>query len=342
VNKKLVRRLPLVAVACAVALLLCNFARETRVAAGPDSLEEGMERLAKKAIALPHERRMSLLWTNYSLLSEQRMEGLRTAFAAQLEAAQVRLTQGETAPPLCVAIQQTPTQIVFTATVPGEGSTRVVIEEVPRATVGIDVSSGSSVRLKKELVWQQEARILGAVMLVSSASGEKRLAVLTEETLQIYRGGLGNWRQEHSKALPGPRQAQRSARAQLMVAEDASGRVAILVPGKRCEASVADDSAVACENVPTEWPSGRLMSMPSCGAETWWLTSDGADWTAEDRLLLSGVGAGKDAVTVAELSVGGPVISISAADSAASATAVVKDLDSGNYEVYRVALACGD
>jgi hypothetical protein len=82
--------------------------------------------------------------------------------------------------------------------------------------------------------------------------------------------------------------------------------------------------------------------MPSCGAETWWLTSDGADWTAEDRLLLSGVGAGKDAVTVAELSVGGPVISISAADSAASATAVVKDLDSGNYEVYRVALACGD
>ena len=285
---------------------------------------------------------MTLLWTNYSLLSEQRMEGLRATFAAQLEAAQVRLTQGETAPPLRVAIQQTPTQIVFTATVPGEGSTRVVIEEVPRATVGIDVSSGSSVRLKKELVWQQEARILGAVMLASSAPAAERLAVLTEETLQIYRGGLGNWRLEYSKALPGPGQAQRSARGQLMVLEDSSGRVAILLPGKRCEASVADESAVACVNVTPEWPSGRLMALPSCGAQTWWLTSDGADWTAQDRLLLRGVGAGKDAAAVAALGVGGPVISIGAADSAGSATAIVRDLDSGNYEVYRVALACGD
>ena len=315
---------------------------ETRVAAGPDSLEEGVERLAKKAVALPHERRMSLLWTNYSLLSEQRVERLRTAFAAQLEAAQVRFTQGETAPPLRVAIEQTPTQIVFTATVPGEGSTRVAIEEVPRATIGIDVSSGSSVRLEKELVWQQEARILSAVVLARSEPGEKRLAVLTEETLQIYRGGPGNWRLQYSKALPGPPQAQRSARGQLIVAEDSSGRVAILVPGKRCEATVADESPVACVNATTEWPSGRLMALPGCGVQTWWLRSDGVDWTTEDRLLLRGAGGGKDAAAVAELSVGGPVISISAADSAAGATAVVKDLGSGNYEVYRVVLACGD
>jgi hypothetical protein len=66
------------------------------------------------------------------------------------------------------------------------------------------------------------------------------------------------------------------------------------------------------------------------------------DWTSEDRLSLHNAGAAKDAAAVAELRVGGPVVSISAAESAGSATVVVRDLGSGNYEVYRVALACGD
>jgi len=342
VNKKLVRRLPLVVLACAVVFLLFNLVMDLRVAAKPDALEDGVERLAKKAAALPHERRMTLLWTNHSTLSEQRVERLRIAFAAQMETAQVRFVQGETAPPLRVAIEQTPTQIVFTAVVPGEGSTSVAIEEVARAVAGIDVSFGSSVRLERELLWQQETKILSASLWAGSAAGEKRLAVLAEEALQIHSGGPGNWKLEYTKVLPGPRQPQRSARGQLMVAEDSNGRVGILLPGRRCEASVADESAITCANATPEWPSGRLMALPSCGAQTWWLKSEGVDWATEDRLLLRSAGAGKDAAAVAELSVRGPVISISAADRADSATVVVRDLRSGNYEVYRVALACGD
>jgi hypothetical protein len=84
------------------------------------------------------------------------------------------------------------------------------------------------------------------------------------------------------------------------------------------------------------------MALPSCGPQTWWLKSDSADWASEDRLLLRSAGAGKDSLPATEMSVSGPVISISAADSAGSATVVTRDLRSGNYEVYRIALACGD
>jgi len=45
---------------------------------------------------------------------------------------------------------------------------------------------------------------------------------------------------------------------------------------------------------------------------------------------------------VGELGVAGPVISISAGESAGNATVVVRNLSSGTYEVYRVALACGE
>ncbi|HKF25641.1 MAG TPA: hypothetical protein VKB24_06680 [Candidatus Acidoferrum sp.] len=341
-NKKPVRRSPLVVVACALAVLFCHSLLGQRVLAQTDALEDGVTRLARKAAALPHEKRMVLLWTNHSGLSEERVERLRAVFAAQLEAEQVRFTQGETAPPLRVAIEQTTTQIVFTATVPGEGSINVVIEEVRRAAAGMEGSTRNGVRLQRELLWRQEAKILSAAMMADSATGEKKLAVLSEEAILVYRGGPENWTLQFTKALPAPRQAQRSARGQLMIAEDSSGRVGILLPGKRCEAGTADESAVTCASLGTEWPSGRLMALPGCGTQTLWLKSDGSDWTSQDRLLLRNAGAGKDAAVVAELGVGGPVISISAAESAGSATVVVRDLGSGNYEVYRVALACGD
>jgi hypothetical protein len=340
VHKKLVPRVPLLVVACAAFFFLFNL-MTMPVAAGPDALEDGVERLAKKAAALPHERRMSLVWTSHAALSEQRIERLRTVFLAQMEAAQVRLVQGETAPALRVAIEQTPTQIVFTASVPSEGSTDVAIEEVARAAAGLDASPGNSVRLEKELLWQQEVKILSAALLPAGADGGNRLVVLTEEALLVYGGGPENWRLATRKVLPGPRQTQRSARAQLIVATESNGRVGVLLPGRRCEADVLDESAVACANATTEWPSGRLMALPSCGAQTWWLKSDGVDWTEEDRLLLRSAGAGKEAAAV-ELGFAGPVLSVSGGDNAGSATAVARNLGSGNYEVYRVALACGN
>jgi hypothetical protein len=330
------------AVSCAVLFFCFNLTIDLRVSARPDALQDGVERLAKKVAALPHERRMSLLWTNHSALSEQRAERLRAAFAAQLEAAQVRIVQGETAPVLRVAIEQTPTQIVFATTIPGEDSTSVAIEEVARAAAGMEAAAQNSIRLERELVWQQETKIFSAAMLAESAPGDKRLAVLTEEALLIYGGGPGNWKLVFTKALPPPRQPQRAARGQLLVAEDSKGRVGILLPGQRCDSSALDESPVACAKAAMEWPAGRLMAQPSCGIQTWWLKGDGADWTSEDRLLLRNAGAGKETATAAELGMDGPVISISAGEGVGSATVVVRNLSSGVYEVYRVELACGD
>lgn len=343
VNKKLLRHSPICACACAIFLFIFQILIEKPAAARPDALEDCVERLAKKAAALPHEQRMSLVWTNHAALSDARVERLRAAFADRLEAAQVRLVQGETAPALRVAIEQTPSRIVFTAMVPGEGSSNVVIEEVERALAGIEEGGGNHVRLEKELLWQQETRILSAALLPEAVDGgEKRLAVLTEDALQVYGGASGNWKIESSKTLPGPRAPKRSARGQVMVAEDKSGQIGILLPGKRCEASVADESAVACTGSSVEWPSGRLMATPNCGTQTWWLRSDSGDFASEDRLLLRNAANGKDAAWVAELGIAGPVISIAAGGSAGSATVTARNLRTGNYEVYRLAVACGE
>ncbi len=307
------------------------------------TLEDCVERLARKAIALPHERRMSLVWTNHAAMSEPRAENLRLVFVARLEASQVRLMQGEAAPALHVSIEETPSQIVFTASVPTEGSSNVVVEEVARALVGSDARPSNAIRLEKELLWQQETRILSAALPASFVGDEKRMMLLTDDALVVYGDAQGNWTVRITKRLPpGASQPQRSARGQLLLASENISQVAILLPGKRCETNWTDDSPIACSTANTEIHAGRLLAAPGCGAQTWWLRSDGTDWTSQDRLLLRNSGAASNAAPNAELSVPGPVYSVGAGADVGSATAVVRNVATGNYEVYRVALACAN
>ena len=342
VNYELARRFSFVALTTALCLPVLLLFAENPVSAQPQTVEESMERLARKTAPLLHERRMSLLWINHTRLSEQRSEHLRSLFATQLEAARVRFVQGEAAPPLRVSIEQTPSQIVFTASVPTEDGASAVIEEAPRSLVGSDERPTSSVQLDKELIWQQETKILSAALRVDSSRNVKRLALLTEDALLIYGDEQGSWQLQATKALPGSRQPQRAARGQLVTAEDNLAQVGILLPDRRCEANLSDDSPVTCARPALELPTGHLLALPACVEQTWWLKSDAKDWTSEDRLLLRNSGAGVDAAPVAELNLSGPVFSIAAGPNAGSATVVARNLSSGHYEVYRVALACAN
>ena len=168
----------------------------------------------------------------------------------------------------------------------------------------------------------------------------RKMILLTEDALMIYGEEQGNWKLQTTKTLPGPKQPPRFARGQLLLAEENMDRVGILLPGRRCEANLADDSPIACAGGGSDWPAARLLSLPACGAQTWWLKSDGTDWTAEDRLFLRSSGAAKESAPVAELNVPGAVFSIGAGSNAASAAVVVRSLLTGNYEVYRIELAC--
>jgi hypothetical protein len=339
VNNQLARRFTLLAFTSTSLFSIFLFGAANSIVAQPQALEECVERLARKVIALPHERRMSLLWTNHTTLSEQRAEHLRVLFEQRLEEAQVRFLQGEAAPALRVSIEQTPSQFVFTASVSSEGSTNVVIDDVARSLVASERPS-NAIRIEKELLWQQEATILSAVLPGVSTGAEKKMVLLTEDALVVYGEEQGNWKLQTTKTLPGPKQPPRSARGQLLLAEENMDRVGILLPGRRCEANLADDSPIACAGGGSDWPAARLLSLPACGAQTWWLKSDGTDWTAEDRLFLRSSGAAKESAPVAEWNVPGAVFSIGAASNAASAAVVVRSLLTGNYEVYRIELAC--
>ena len=342
VKKQLARQISFLARTSARIFSILLFATNYSSVAQPQALEDCVERLARRAIALPHERRIALVWTNHAGLSDERSEKLRELFVTRLEAAQIRLIQGEAAPALRVSIEQTPTKLVLAASVPGEGVTSVAIEEVARTLVESDKRAANVVRLEKELMWQQQTRILSAVLPGYAEGAEKKMLLLTEDAVMVYGEESGEWKLRDTKALPGPKQPPRAARGHVVIAEEKPDAAVILLPGRRCEVSWADDSAVACVAAGAEWPSGRLLANPGCDAQTWWLKSDGTDWTSEDRLLLRSSGAGGGSAPVAEMSMTGAVFSIGAGSNAASAAVVVRNLVSGNFEVYRVGLVCAN
>lgn len=88
VKNQLGRRILLLAVPPATLFSLFIFADAEPSKAQPQALEDAVERLARKAIALPHEHRVALVWTSHAAISEQHAEHLRELFVAQLEAAQ--------------------------------------------------------------------------------------------------------------------------------------------------------------------------------------------------------------------------------------------------------------
>jgi hypothetical protein len=122
------------------------------------------------------------------------MQSICELFVAQLEAAQMRLDLGEAPPALRVMIEQTPSRIVFSASVPSAGSVSVIIEGVARSLAGIDARPWNVVRLEKELLWQQEGKILSSVIRARSNGAGKSLMLLNEEALQVFGQEQGSWK----------------------------------------------------------------------------------------------------------------------------------------------------
>src|SRR5260370_38360044 len=94
VNDQPARRIPLLAYTIALIISLVPVGDSIFAQPQSQTLEDCVERLAGKAVALPHERRMSLVRTNHAALTGQRAETLRAVFAARSEGDKIGLVQG--------------------------------------------------------------------------------------------------------------------------------------------------------------------------------------------------------------------------------------------------------
>ncbi|HLK03978.1 MAG TPA: hypothetical protein VKT53_06015 [Candidatus Acidoferrum sp.] len=306
-----------------------------------DSVEAVVRNLAKRIAAeLPRAKAGCVNWNNHSAVSEERSQQMKSAFLDELQGKQnaaAPAAAGSCA--VSVTMERTPSQIVMTAGMEN-GEKQYWIASIPRAGLPAENEGASVPRLEKELLWQQSERILDALFIRGTNGDADRLAILTKDALTVHQKQSGAWKLLHTNPLGEAETAQRAPIGALYFSPDQPDKLKIVIGGKSCQTTFGEGASLACTQT-TEAPRTGVLLASNCDARVWWLRSDGGDMTETDRLELLTPSSLQTQAPVAELSMPGPIVSISSGEALHADTAVVFHLATGNYEVFRITLACG-
>jgi hypothetical protein len=259
-------------------------------------------------------------------------------FRKGLEQHYLAVTQDASAALLRVGLAETPTQVVLSASVHATEKDEVRLVTFPRANFRAANLPVVPVRSEKQLVYESSDRILDATYLWNGTESGMLLLVYQGSGLSVLRlDGTGELKQA-IPLDPSTVRTSRDLRAELVVrADDAT----VLLPGKTCQITWADSADAKCHSAKPTWRSSTILT-PTCDAGSWRLQADGADWSTSDLLQVVPVDSARKGSTGMFSDFPGPILSINGEQNPASALVVTRNLRTGNYEVYRITLACGN
>jgi hypothetical protein len=312
------------------------------LSARADSLEDAARSLARKVAAIPQrERRFFLSWQNHSSMTDERSQALKEAFADELRGENLVEKQEPGVFALQISVEETPAFYVLVANTPTTNGETTRISRFARGALPSATSLVVQHRLLKELIWEQQDPILDAVETGEGASKLGPLLILNRDNLSLYRRENDRWELQDTKRIPTPDKAVRVPRGEIRFSLGSEKQDSIVLPGQTCDLAVTEKIELNCRGASHSWREGMFLASP-CDRSVWWLRAEPGDWSVADRLLLRNPSLPKSAPSGAELELPGPSLSISTGRHMQSDTAVVFNLSTGNYEVYRITLACAN
>lgn len=328
----------------------------TAYAPNAETVSAAAQSLAEKVAAIPGIHGSFYLdWENASSLTETQSQALRTQFVAQLNALRLDLSEDASAPALRVFLRETPSKLLLIASLQAGGTEQVRIAEISRSAIAPEDLTPAAPRLVKKLLWRQREPILDATETTFPGNGETLLLVLGRDSLSLYREEDNNAVLRTTTHLPAPARPARDPRGRVWFLKDQADSFVIDLPGHTCRGKLGETLEPECTAAQVQ-KSGATdasrtsttlgdvaVALSSCDHAAWTLSSGATDRTVADHLLL---GTAQSAAVNVPFSlsqdVPGPVESISGTADSTSAVAVVFNLATGNYEVYRVSFSCGN
>lgn len=305
----------------------------------PVTLDDALHQLADRIASIPnlHGPYRCEIFEDASLAAETGKDW-EDSFRKELESRHFGLTEDPAAALLRIGVAETPTEIVLSAGVRSADRDEVRLVTFPRATFRLASLPVAPVRLEKQLVYQSTDRLLDASSLWNGAStGMVLLAVRNGDLTVLRIDATGALQQSVPLTAAGPL-LSRDPRAELTIqAESAS----VLLPGKTCQFTWSASADPKCHSAKSAW-RGAIVLTPSCDAGGWKLLADGSDWTTPDLLQAVPENSMQKGSASILTDFPGPIISINGEQNPSSALAVTRNLRTGNYEVYKITLACGN
>ncbi|MGO9642960.1 MAG: hypothetical protein ACLP1Y_16825 [Candidatus Acidiferrales bacterium] len=362
------RKLPRIfALLLAIALPFCLPALPVRAvhAAGPDStaqkswLDAPARELARRiAASLPGGMRVELEVRNQSSLSEQDVSAARAALADELAArgfrtrseAPAAASPDSSGASVVVTLSENVQGYVWVAQIQHGDDSAVIMQSVPREAAGAPLPESEKIVLRKELLWSGIAHVLDAIEIPASGSTPARLLLLELDGITaVVTDSQNTFRTELPAVVPHPRSpwggfvlGGNRFEAFLWDSPREKETCELTPDGQtvlRCEhTSVLVDYTFGPAPVPPRGNQEAVVSL-ACGAGGVVLGTGTGDYTRPDTVVAYALSSQQEALSSA-LTLPGPVIRLSA-DSDETVIAVARNLQNGNYEVYRITATCG-
>jgi hypothetical protein len=328
------------------------------VAAHSDTLEDSARDMARKiAATLPQRDDVSVEIQNLSMLTPKEVDRFSHVFFGVLQDLGFNLLHGG-AVHVSVTLSENVKGFLWSAEISQGDATRVILTAVPRAPEDRPVSNSMPILLRGEKFWEGPEQILDAIEETTSEDGDA-LLLLQPDGLIIRKRGADTISKVEIPA------AQTSTRTPLgsIKGENAcqllefSPCVVVTLNWHICTIALKTRTVGEChvEDMPSgrdfsfipnlfvarTFPKGRseFTEMSGrCGAQIQFAAGTG-DYTQPDSVQAFEQQWDTFDPLSDELSFPGPVMALHVTDRVP--TAIVRNLQTGNYEAYRISVTCG-
>lgn len=273
--------------------------------------------------------------------TESRIDSWTLTLEQELQKHHVSVTEDPTAEPLRIGIVRTPTQVVFSAGIRVGEHEEVRIVLLPRSQAVSEATPAAAVRVDRQLVYESRNRILDASSLSNGTEGGMAILEIQDAglvALKIGRDGTTVQTGSMAGANLGPTRDPKGA-----LNPDEQG-VEVNLPGQVCSFRWDNVAALKCRAAKATEPieKGPTLLTSPCDGRSWKLTTSGGDWTSAEKLaLLPARSANQNSAAVSS-QFPGPILNMNVEQNPSSVLVVTRNLETGNYEVYKVILACGN
>jgi hypothetical protein len=312
-------------------------AQSSEIDAAP--LDDAVRQLAERVAAIPNlHGSIRLQFVQDANFAVDTGKDWQEVFRKEIESRRVSVTEDPGATLLRVGLAETPTQLVLSAGVRVAEKEEVRLVTIPRSSFRAANLPVAPVRIEKQLVYQGPDRVLDAASFRNgNETGIVLLALRNAEFTLMHLDRAGEVKQAFSLAFAGI-QVSRGPRGELSVGTDGAS---VLLPGKACQFVWSSPSEGKCRVAKSAW-RGPTVLTPSCDVGGWKLLADAGDWTTPDLLQVVPEGTLQKHSAVLLSDFPGPILNIHGEQDPATALVVTRNLRTGNYEVYKVTLACGN
>jgi hypothetical protein len=323
---------------------ICCFLRPV-LADSDVALRETAQKLAERVAAIPGlHSALRLEWHPDANWSEAEGAHWQAIIKGEFEKRTLSLTEDAGAPALDIFAAETPTQVVLTAKMSLSERDEVRIVAVARSLLPSGSLPVAPIRLERQKIYESADRILDASPLNNSE--DDGLAILLYRNFEIValRVDLKGAVKETVSLNPANVRPSRDPRAELTMR---GSSVSVLFPGKVCEFSWGVPGEIKCHaekpspaNKP-DWRGQTLLTAP-CDGSSWKLLSSGGDPNAREVLQVVPDGAMREASAAVLSEFPGPILGTNGERNPSSALVIARNLRTGNYEIYKITLACGN